>query len=108
MVDEQHAERPPVVARRLRFNPPPTWPRPPDGWRPAAGWRPHPSWPAPPAAWPLWVEDVPAGTGGSAAPWYSNAGTSRQPWYVKVAVGVIVAVAVLFSVDLLVVVTSGF
>jgi hypothetical protein len=37
------------------FNPPPGWPRPPEGWRPPKGWTPDPSWPKPPDGWDLWV-----------------------------------------------------
>ena len=37
------------------FNPPPNWPKPPDGWTPPAGWTPDPSWPAPPDGWELWI-----------------------------------------------------
>lgn len=43
-----------------RFNPPPGWPQPPQGWRPPAGWQPDPSWPAPPEGWEYWVADAPA------------------------------------------------
>lgn len=39
----------------LIFNPPPGWPKPPDGWRPPAGWTPDPRWPAPPDGWQLWL-----------------------------------------------------
>lgn len=46
--------------RRLLFNPPPGWPKPPDGWVPPKGWTPDPSWPDPPSGWQLWVTD---GTG---------------------------------------------
>ena len=38
------------------FNPPPNWPKSPDGWNPPPGWRPDPSWPPPPAGWQLWIE----------------------------------------------------
>ncbi|MCY4632214.1 MAG: DUF4041 domain-containing protein [bacterium] len=37
------------------FNPPPNWPRPPDGWTPPSGWKPDPSWPPPPDGWKLWT-----------------------------------------------------
>ena len=40
---------------RLIFNPPPGWPKPPDGWIPTKGWSPDPAWPAPPAGWQLWI-----------------------------------------------------
>ncbi len=39
----------------VRFNPPPGWPQPPEGWRPTPTWVPDPSWPAPPAGWEFWV-----------------------------------------------------
>lgn len=41
----------------MRFNPPPGWPQPPEGWVPPAGWNPDPSWPAPPDEWQLWLPD---------------------------------------------------
>lgn len=37
------------------FNPPPGWPRPPEGWRPPKGWSPDPAWPDPPPGWQLWI-----------------------------------------------------
>lgn len=37
------------------FNPPPGWPKPPDGWVPPRGWTPDPSWPDPPEGWQLWL-----------------------------------------------------
>ncbi|SDS35838.1 hypothetical protein SAMN04488570_1704 [Nocardioides scoriae] len=40
-----------------RFNPPSTWPVPPEGWSPPAGWQPDPSWGPAPPGWPLWVDD---------------------------------------------------
>lgn len=43
---------------RLVFNPPPGWPRPPDGWSPPRGWTPDPSWPEPPPGWQLWIAEV--------------------------------------------------
>jgi hypothetical protein len=50
--------------RRLVFNPPPGWPKPPDHWVPPKGWRPDPSWPDPPPGWQLWVtEGEPADIG---------------------------------------------
>lgn len=39
----------------LVFNPPPGWPKPPEGWRPPAGWTPDPAWPTPPEGWQLWI-----------------------------------------------------
>lgn len=44
----------------MRFNPPPNWPRFPNGWTPPAGWQPDPSWPPPPVGWPLWLPDAQA------------------------------------------------
>ena len=40
------------------FNPPPGWPKPPNGWTPPKGWTPDPSWPEPPPDWQLWVAEV--------------------------------------------------
>jgi hypothetical protein len=40
-----------------RFNPPPGWPIPPEGWRPSPDWNPDPSWPAAPPDWPFWVDE---------------------------------------------------
>lgn len=42
----------------MRYNPPPNWPKPPEGWVPAPDWSPDPSWPAPPPGWKLWVDDA--------------------------------------------------
>lgn len=39
----------------LIFNPPPGWPKPPEGWVPPKGWVPDPSWPDPPPGWELWI-----------------------------------------------------
>jgi Domain of unknown function (DUF4041)/Meiotically up-regulated gene 113 len=44
---------------RLRFNPPPGWPRPPSNWVPPKGWTPDPSWPAAPLGWQIWIDDSP-------------------------------------------------
>lgn len=53
----------------LRFNPPPNWPAPPEGFNPSPGWQPDPEWGPAPEGWPLWVEDsVPGGTGPTSAP----------------------------------------
>src|SRR6185369_13655667 len=40
---------------RLIFNPPPGWPKPPQGWTAPNGWTPDPSWPKPPPGWELWI-----------------------------------------------------
>jgi len=55
----------------MRFNPPPGWPSPPEGWMPPAGWVPDASWPTPPAGWELFVHDD-GDTG-------SSAGTAVNP-----------------------------
>lgn len=62
----------------FRFNPPPSWPQPPQGWMPPADWRPDPSWPAPPEGWQLWVPvdlatDVPQPVTPVAVPAYGGA-----------------------------------
>jgi hypothetical protein len=41
----------------MRYNPPPNWPKPPEGWAPHPDWSPDPSWPSPPPGWRLWVEE---------------------------------------------------
>jgi hypothetical protein len=41
----------------MRYNPPPNWPKPPQGWEPYPDWSPDPSWPPPPPGWKLWLED---------------------------------------------------
>ena len=41
----------------MKFNPPPNWPVPPEGWEPEPGWEPDPSWGPPPYGWPLWIAD---------------------------------------------------
>jgi hypothetical protein len=43
----------------MRYNPPPNWPKPPEGWVPPPDWSPDPSWPPPPPGWKLWVDDAP-------------------------------------------------
>lgn len=43
----------------MRFNPPPNWPTPPDGFNPPMSWRPDPSWGAAPDGWRLWVHPHP-------------------------------------------------
>jgi hypothetical protein len=64
-----------LVIVALRFNPPPGWPPPPEGFTPDPGWRPDPSWPPLPPGWQLWVSDDPAsGTGTSLTPGYIGYG----------------------------------
>lgn len=41
--------------RGVVFNPPPGWPKPPEGWVPPKGWTPDPSWPPIPEGWQLWL-----------------------------------------------------
>jgi hypothetical protein len=41
----------------MKFNPPPNWPAPPEGFAPGPDWMPDPSLPAPPPGWQLWVDD---------------------------------------------------
>ena len=48
----------------LIFNPPPGWPKPPEGWTPPKGWTPDPSWPEPPPGWQLWVAEGDDADGG--------------------------------------------
>lgn len=56
-------------AARLRFNPPPGWPKPPASWSPPKGWTPDPAWPPVPDGWVLWVPvEAPSGTPQGAAP----------------------------------------
>ncbi|MDI3315833.1 MAG: hypothetical protein QJR12_16630 [Mycobacterium sp.] len=52
----------------MRFNPPPNWPKPPEGWVPPPDWSPDPSWPPPPPGWQLWVEDAPVASDKKPAP----------------------------------------
>lgn len=42
----------------MRFNPPPGWDVPGDGWSPPHGWTPDPAWPAAPEGWQFWIRDT--------------------------------------------------
>lgn len=42
----------------MKFNSPPGWPAPPEGWVPPAGWSPDPAWPDPPPGWQLWLHET--------------------------------------------------
>lgn len=42
---------------QYRFNPPPGWPVPAQGWTPPEDWQPDPTWPPPPADWQLWLPE---------------------------------------------------
>lgn len=70
----------------MRFNPPPNWPRLPDGWSPPPGWQPDPSWPQQPPGWPLWIADdefvISPGRSAATHPWPAR---SAQPWYRQTA-----------------------
>lgn len=39
-----------------RYNPPPGWLVPGEGWRPSFDWRPDPAWPPAPVDWDFWVD----------------------------------------------------
>lgn len=67
----------------LRFNPPPNWPKPPEGFTPGPGWSPDPSWGPAPAGWQLWVDDpiaspasIPGNDPSSPSPFLSDASVS--------------------------------
>jgi hypothetical protein len=58
----------------MRFNSPPGWPQPPEGWVPPAGWNPDPSWPDPPEGWQLWLPDGEVDPGSEGGPSASEPG----------------------------------
>lgn len=83
----------------MRFNPPPNWPPPPDGWIPSPDWTPDPSWPPPPSGWQLWIDDetLPSGpTGGVAAP--PPSGRLGPPGRRKLVVGLGAVAAAIVAV----------
>jgi hypothetical protein len=45
------------MAKIQRFNPPPNWPTPPEGWSPPPNWQPDPSWGQSPEGWQYWVSE---------------------------------------------------
>jgi len=47
------------MAPQHRYNPPPNWPPPPEGWTPEPSWQPNPAWGPPPEGWLLWVTEAP-------------------------------------------------
>ena len=47
----------------MRFNAPPTWPQPPEGWTPHPGWCPDPAWGPAPDGWQFWVDDAETNAG---------------------------------------------
>lgn len=59
---------------RLKFNPPPGWPKAPDGWIPPKGWAPDPSWPEAPPGWQLWIVEGNSVEGG-----YRDHGPDTRP-----------------------------
>lgn len=65
----------------MKYNPPPGWPRPPQGWSPPPGWQPDPSWPAPPPGWQLWIADEPTRIMPAPRPYRTR--PTRLPWYRK-------------------------
>lgn len=85
----------------MRFNPPPNWPRFPNGWTPPPGWQPDPLWPQPPFGWPLWVDEeetfvisappsapfTPPRSGAPFTPYrsaytpYASMPPAREPWH---------------------------
>ena len=64
---------------RLIFNPPPGWPKPPDGWVPPKGWAPDPSWPPAPDGWQLWLPTGAAGGEGRSTAEESDATGGSTP-----------------------------
>jgi hypothetical protein len=80
----------------MRFNPPPNWPQPPEGWFPPPGWQPDPSWPQPPFGWPLWVDEDEAFISPGHAP--TSPGT-RLPWYRR-TVTIVLSLILFFPVGL--------
>jgi len=51
-----------------KFNTPPGWPPPPEGWLPTEGWAPDPSWPKSPRDWKFIIPDDAVALPGSAVP----------------------------------------
>ncbi len=58
-----------------RYNSPPGWPPPPEGWTPPPGWQPDPSWPPAPEGWQFWVDDGAGQSGAAAGSGETGAGT---------------------------------
>ena len=58
-----------MTDEHLIFNPPPGWPKPPDGWVPPKGWTPDSAWPDPPDGWQLWL---PRDAGGDQIPGHED------------------------------------
>src|SRR6266545_533936 len=63
-----------------RFNPPPGWPKPPEGWQPPPGWQPDPSWPPAPPGWQFWIDDsAPTPPPDQTQPWAPPPGATQPP-----------------------------
>lgn len=63
---------------RIVFNPPPGWPRPPEGWTPPKGWSPDPTWPEAPPGWQFW-STVDTESGDTEPPTTSGSSRSEPP-----------------------------
>lgn len=87
----------------MRFNPPPNWPPPQDGWVPGPGWTPDPSWPPPPAGWQLWIDDEtpsegPTGGAATSPPGHQGLpGSPRPPGPRKFVIGLAAFAAVIVA-----------
>lgn len=76
-----------------RFNVPPGWPKPPDGWTPPPGWHPDPSWPPAPSGWTFWSADGPRPR--EKRPWYRHWWAAAGAAFVGVALIAVVAATAL-------------
>lgn len=64
----------------FQFNPPPGWPKPPEGWQPPPGWQPDPSWPPAPPGWQFWIDDnAPTPPPGQTQPWAPPSKAEQPP-----------------------------
>lgn len=73
----------------MKFNPPPNWPVPPEGWAPDPGWNPDPTWPEPPKDWTFWVNDY--GVPIEGPPGYFGGPAKRNRGRVLTGVGLVLA-----------------
>jgi hypothetical protein len=80
----------------MRFNPPPNWPTPPEGWHPEPGWKPDPAWGPAPEGWQVWVDD-----GAPSAPEPLVVPAGRKNWFLRhkilTAVGALLLLGILSS-----------
>lgn len=68
----------------IRFNAPPGWPEPPEGWRPTHDWQPDPSWPPAPEGWAFWRDSAQgAPAAGEFAPGRSGPRQNPKPGSAK-------------------------